>query len=469
MASNRTYKCPFCDKRFIREDLVNHITDNHESELPEGFSPFRYVFHYVNKKPLTYHGICTECKGPTDWDEERGRYKRQCNKKSCYESYIKKFESNMQRVKGVKRISQTDEGQLKMLANRKISGTYRFSDGGEKTYTGSYERQALEFMDKVLNVDSKDVITPGPILQYQFNGTTKAYITDIYYQPYNLIIEVKDGGNNPNKRNMPEYRAKQIAKEKFVINHTDYNYLRLTDNKMDQLLIAFALLRNKMEENSEDRVIQVNENSLVNEFMSMMYYAPVRGFRDNDQCAYIVNYMQNNVFHNTDYDNYGEEDEQDESFAISRYYNFCEYYIMNKDGILEKKTSFDIDNITRRNKVVKVNNISEEMFRILDNKIGDKVDNNFLYETVFGKKFYNTDQIYTESNIEVLPEYSKHLDILGSCIKNRLLKELNIELDESFSIYNNSDKLVTSENGKYTTELFGLDEEFIKNYLDRFE
>ena len=82
MASKRivTYKCPFCDKRFVRVDLVNHVGDEHEDELPADFTPLRYVFNYVNKKPLSYHGRCTECHGDTDWDENKGRYNRQCNK-----------------------------------------------------------------------------------------------------------------------------------------------------------------------------------------------------------------------------------------------------------------------------------------------------------------------------------------------------------------------------------------------------
>jgi len=77
---NVRYKCPFCnkDKSYTREDLVQHVGDKHELDLPEGFTPLRFVFHYVNRKPLEYHGICTECKRPTEWDENKGRYNRQC-------------------------------------------------------------------------------------------------------------------------------------------------------------------------------------------------------------------------------------------------------------------------------------------------------------------------------------------------------------------------------------------------------
>ena len=270
MASNNRnirYKCPFCNNKFTREDLVNHIEDDHPYDIPADFTPFRYVFNYVNKKPLTYHGKCTECGGPTEWDENKGRYNRQCNNKACHDSYIKKFEANMMKTRGVTRISATASGQLKMLSNRKISGEYKFSNGEVKTYTGSYELKALEFMDKVMHIDPNDLMCPGPILEYSLDNTTHIYITDFYYQPYNLIIEVKDGGDNPNKRNMPDYRAKQIAKEKYIIKHTNYNYLRLTNNNLNQLLAVFANLKMQMVENTGERVIHVNE-AVVNKKIS---------------------------------------------------------------------------------------------------------------------------------------------------------------------------------------------------------
>ena len=263
MASKRnvTWKCPFCDKRFDREKLVIHVDDKHQNEIPEGFTALRYVFHYVNKRPLDYHGRCTECKGPTPWDEEVGRYKRQCGKKECHDSYVKRFEENMVKKKGYTRETSTQEGLEKMLQNRKISGKYTFQNGKKKDYVGSYEKKCLEFMDKVMNIDPDDILAPGPTLQYKYNGQIHYYITDFYYQPYNLIIEVKDGGDNPNTRNMEEYRKKQIAKEEYIIKHTDFNYIRLTNNDFGQLMSVFADLKMQLVDNSKDRVIHVNENN----------------------------------------------------------------------------------------------------------------------------------------------------------------------------------------------------------------
>ena len=254
------YKCPFsCNKKFDREKLVQHIDDNHQDELPEGFSALRYVFHLVNNKPITYHGICTECKGPTPWDEKIGRYKRQCGKKECHDSYVRKFEENMVKKTGHKRVTSTQAGLEEMLKRRKISGKYTFQNGKQKEYVGSYEKKCLEFMDKIMNIDPDDIMAPGPTMEYVLDGVKHFYITDFYYQPYNLIIEVKDGGDNPNNRNMPEYRKKQMAKEKFIIDNTDYNYIRLTNNDMGQLLTVMADLKMQLVDGSNDRVIHVNE------------------------------------------------------------------------------------------------------------------------------------------------------------------------------------------------------------------
>lgn len=254
------YKCPFsCNNKYEREKLVRHVDNKHQDELPEGFSALRYVFHYVNNKPLEYHGRCTECKGPTPWDENVGRYKRQCGKQECHDSFVRKFEENMVKKTGHKRVTETQKGLEEMLKKRKISGKYTFQNGKQKEYVGTYEKKCLEFMDKVMNIDPDDILAPGPTLEYILDGKKHYYITDFYYQPYDLIIEVKDGGDNPNKRNMPEYRKKQMAKEKFIIDNTDYNYIRLTNNDMSQLLAVMADLKMQLVDGSNDRVIHVNE------------------------------------------------------------------------------------------------------------------------------------------------------------------------------------------------------------------
>ena len=410
MASNNRnirYKCPFCNNRFTREDLVNHIEDDHPYDIPADFTPFRYVFNYVNKKPLTYHGKCTECGGPTEWDENKGRYNRQCNNKACHDSYVKKFEANMMKTRGVTRISATASGQLKMLSNRKISGKYKFSNGEEKTYTGSYELKALEFMDKVMHIDPNDLMCPGPILEYSLDGNTHIYITDFYYQPYNLIIEVKDGGDNPNKRNMPDYRAKQIAKEKYIIKHTNYNYLRLTNNNLNQLLAVFANLKMQMVENTGERVIHVNEatETPIGEMMNALMSGKVVGLKDSE--AYITNNLQNNVFSG--------------GIAVMDG-RLDSIFGINKEGVLvrlgEEESKSIIDNTKTFYKLGDRKEVSKKLKPV----VGTKITEEELYETLTGIKLYDKDQI--EYNLESvnIPDFNT------SVLEKYIFGDINIDL-----------------------------------------
>ena len=257
----RKYNCPFCDYKNISDKLISHIDTNHQDLIPEGYTPSRIVYNIRNKRE---YGSCMICKKPTEWNEDNCRYNPFCSKE-CHDKYVKRFEDNMQKKYHKKRLTDDPLQQEKMLANRRISGKYKFKDGGVKTYTGSFERKALEFLDKVMNVKSDELMIPGPIIEYKDdNGVIRNYISDIYWIDLNLLIEVKDGGDNPNNRNMPEYRAKQMAKEKTIINMDKYNYLRLTNNNFAQLLEIIAEIKKSNMENECRKVVRINESFVMN-------------------------------------------------------------------------------------------------------------------------------------------------------------------------------------------------------------
>lgn len=259
MASVRKYKCIFCNKTFERTKLATHIDKYHSDMLcdEKGYTANRIVFDICNKKePIgAGYGICRICKNPTDWDEKSVRYKSYCSDK-CKAQARKNYEKNMLRVYGKTTLLDDIEWQEnKMLANRSISGKYKWSDGTYKTYVGSYEKKFLEFCDNVLNLDSSDLITPGPTIYYEYNGEKHTWITDAIYLPYNLVFDIKDGGNNKNNREMPEYRAKQLMKEKFITDQGEYNYIRLTNNEFVQLLTLFAELKESYSNEEEPKTI----------------------------------------------------------------------------------------------------------------------------------------------------------------------------------------------------------------------
>lgn len=261
-SSERKFKCPYCNYKGTRERLVSHVENNHKEMIPEGYTAARVVFNSINHKEV---GHCVQCKvNETKWNEDTWRYERFCSDK-CRDAYVKMAKERMVKKYGKTNLLNDEEQQKKMLANRRISGTYKFRDGGERTYCGSYEKKTLEFYDKVLNVPSKDIMTPGPTIIYDYEGKKHKWITDIYYVPFNLVHDIKDGGSNPNKRKMDVYRAKQSAKEEAIVKQKQYNYIRLTDNNFSQLLLILAELKEQMiddSDNKAERIVTINETSV---------------------------------------------------------------------------------------------------------------------------------------------------------------------------------------------------------------
>lgn len=253
----KRYKCPYCDYRGYRVELIEHVEDKHEDMIPKDYSPARVVYNAINKKD---HGSCMICHKETKWDENKQRYDTLCGSKKCKDEYVKIVRSRMVKKYGTDNLLKDPNFQKKMLENRSISGKYKFEDGGSVGYVGSYEKKFLEFMDQFLHIKSYDIISPGPTIPYKYKGKEHAWITDFIYEPYNLVFDIKDGGDNPNTREMNEYREKQTAKEKAIAGYGDYNYIRLTDNKFEQLISIFMELKEK----SDDKpLIRINESFLM--------------------------------------------------------------------------------------------------------------------------------------------------------------------------------------------------------------
>lgn len=364
----KRYKCPYCEYTGYREDLVSHIDEEHQDMIPEGYTPSRVVFNLVNKKD---HGTCVVCKAETEWNETACKYDRLCKKKSCREALRKQATENMVKVYGKPTLLDDAEHQEKMLANRSISGKYKFRDGGVRTYTGSYEKKTLEFFDKVLEVHSDDIMTPGPVFEYKYKGETLKWITDIYYIPANLVIEVKDGGSNPNNREMKSYREKQIAKETMITSLGEVNYLRLTDNHFEQLLEVMAELKMQMIDDSKPKGII----SRINEEVGGMPTA------NSATSAYVVQYgYMNNVF--TD---------EPEGLALANDVISDKILIIDDENHI-KSESIDFLN-GRKVTCYKCNKPMKECMQIIADNLDKEVDSKFFYEAFTGKEMLTKDQI----------------------------------------------------------------------------
>lgn len=258
----RRYKCPYCEYRDERAKLIVHVDRMHKEMIPEGYDGARLIFDMINK---TTGGKCRVCGNPTPWNGSR--YDTLCNNPKCKEKMREEYKKNMLRVRGTYNILNDPEQQKLMLSHRKISGKYQHSDGGVITYTGEYERNALEFMDLMLQIPSKEIYSPGPTMEYTYQGKKHIYIPDFYLPLYNLIIEIKDGGDNPNGQQSASRiasREKTIEKERVITTNGEYNYIRLTNNEFPQLIEIFMTMKKKIMDGEPSQTIRINEH-LIND------------------------------------------------------------------------------------------------------------------------------------------------------------------------------------------------------------
>lgn len=389
----KKYKCPYCDKRLERMDLVAHVDKKHQDMIPDGYTATRVVFNLINKKE---YGTCVICGEETEWDEDKARYNRFCGSKKCHDQYVKTAHKNT----NIEQKLKDPMFQQKMLAGRSISGVYTFADGGKVSYTGSYERRLLEFMDKMLNIKSYDVLSPGPVIEYEFEGEKHFWITDQIYLPYKLVFDVKDGGSNPNNREMDSYRAKQIAKEKAIEEQGEYNYIRLTDNNFEQLIEIMLMLKEQLvdPDTPQKPIIKINEN-----YSTVASALPPANVNN----VYIVDRLKKNTFTG---DN-GHE------------YYLCRDYMQDAisahGGELDKIPFEDLKEMNVR--LFKYNGYANYM-DILENAH----NGTDFYKYLTGKELLDSEQLeFDNSFTEVMP-YTEFLSIMEGSLISSIKQSMGI-------------------------------------------
>ncbi len=381
--TTKTFKCPFCNYKGTKPELVVHIEKEHKEMIPKDYTAARVLFNYFNKKE---HGNCVVDGKETKWNEENWRYDRFCSDK-CKKVYVKDFKKvRMVNKYGVEHLLNSPEQQNKMLANRSISGEYKFKDGGIRTYVGSYEQKLLEFYDKVLNVPSEDIMTPGPIFEYEYKGKKLQWITDLFYIPMNLVHDVKDGGDNPNNREMIEYREKQDAKENMIKKLNKYNYIRLTNNNFDQLLFILSEIKADLMDsnNQKDFISHINEN-----------LAALNGTlpsSNNSDSIYLINYYKDN----------------EQGYALAKNRLLDKMIVIDDETQQLKLESYKFLHNAKYS-IYKYD--SEEAFQIWGKCLADYSSKAFVrtkdyfYNKITGKQLLSEDQIDYDLSFNKVPDY----------------------------------------------------------------
>lgn len=152
--------------------------------------------------------------------------------------------------------------QKEMLAARKISGTYIYSDGTKFTYTGSYEKKFIAYLDAFLSYPSSSIMMPAPQIFTYIDPETKeekAHIPDCYLQDINCIVNIKSSENM-------HYRLRDIEREMAqdkAIKASSFNYIKIYDNHFDKFLEAI-----QNHENHPEQKILIEEFEPQNGFLS---------------------------------------------------------------------------------------------------------------------------------------------------------------------------------------------------------
>ena len=450
MVSNATkstyqkkYKCPYCEGRFTRAKLHIHIQEKHEDLIPEGYTALRVAFNTINNKT---EGHCIMCGNVTDWNEDKGRYERLCNDPKCHEAYKKMVAERTKKKYGTERL-QTDPEyaeyvQRKALAGRKMHGEYTFADGGKIEYFGSYERKFLQFMDQVMHCESEDILAPAPSIKYQYEGKTHLYIPDFYYIPYNLIIEIKDGGSNPNNHphRTGEDELKLRAKEEAIRQLNEFSYVRVVNNDFSQVLSIMAVLKYNMAHRYKDPVIKVNESMLLEanhvkvESMSGAIGSAIPltpnpiPYECNKDNYYIIQHMQNNVFNYSitkdpvQYTMYSVDPEE---------HGFYKVFKTDKSKISKKYTTFKIKDKQTAKELYDELAMCEAYGKSF---FAGEVSRDYIYRRLTeGSKLLSDDQIKYDTRFEQVQSFDEQIQDICEGVRYFILGDPVTRLEEQVS------------------------------------
>jgi len=339
-------KCPLCEKKYqYKKDMIHHINIRHQRQLPENMSAAKFLFASTHGGRTT--GSCRICGNETEFDEQIGRPAIFCKNPKCKETFAKIAQSRNIKKYGVPHLLNNQEHQMYMLSRRKISGEYLWSDGRTKVpYVGSYEKKLLEFLDNIVDINPKYIHSPCPFtIYYEYEGETHAYTPDFYIDILDLIIEVKHGGDNPNKHHKIQAVdvKKDKAKEEAVKNTTNHNYIKIVDNKFGPLLRAmFKLIEDKHFED-EKRLFVINESFEIMETQSLAALRPIStNFIGEEEDGFIQRPFYISVYHNIDTDDYKMGVSLDESGKDIIVYHNDKFKRVNLTEFISENTVFSI-------------------------------------------------------------------------------------------------------------------------------
>ena len=95
-----------------------------------------------------------------------------------------------------------------------------------------------------MNISSSDIDQCEIIFKFVYEGKIRFHIPDFYMTPYNLIIQIKDGGDNPNMNSNIQTtgRDRQRLSDKAIIDNGSYNYIKIVNKDYSNFIILLKTL-----------------------------------------------------------------------------------------------------------------------------------------------------------------------------------------------------------------------------------
>ena len=251
------YKCKLCGKKFTELNaLYNHLEHKHSEMIPKDMSVQQYYYYMKTGRS---NGNCVMCKQPTTWNKNTNKYNRFCGNPKCKEKYVQTVKSRMIAKYGKVHLLNDPIKQREMLANRKISGKYRWEDSKvETTYTGSYELDFLKLLDEFFDWDPEDISMPSPhTYTYEYEGEHKFYIPDVFIHSLDLEIEIKDGGDNPNNHHKIQAvdKEKERLKDEVMMSQKMFHYVKITNKNYSNFFDFLKEAKDGFEKYGDDKKI----------------------------------------------------------------------------------------------------------------------------------------------------------------------------------------------------------------------
>lgn len=319
--------CPFCRKYFSKKQpCLDHMNQYHAKQLDDSNMDAAQMLYYSTHG--TIHGKCMcGCGKDTDWNPLTGKPYKVSNDPKCRERLSSQADKNMMRVYGKTTLLDDMEFQKKMEQNRPTAGKYTFLDGGSVGFLSKPEEKFLKFCDEILEFTSNMVQESPEQFKYYDNraGRDRMYIPDFYLPDYNLLVEIKDGGDHPNTNPafIEETKYKVYLKDEVMRKQDKYNFIKIVDSNFGPFVEALYKIVHDPNKNenvkNRKKLVVITESACMDpdeemDFMNpmdeeihdcylIMVVEPITnmvigyGFSESDRLAriYFTNYETNSI------------------------------------------------------------------------------------------------------------------------------------------------------------------------------